>query len=189
MRAVVPSIALALLLAACGQGGGNQVTNGGEPESNLSTSTAPTQDLATLLGNQPRLVTLVKAAGMEKVLSGKEPYTILAPNDAALDALPAGTLDRLQKPEGRAELTALLRAHILPGTILAADLKRAVDSGNGKATLATMAGDPLTVTRDGDGYRITDASGKGARVLGTEQLARNGVIHPIDAVLPAPSGQ
>ena len=102
MRAVVPSIALALLLAACGQGGGNQVTNGGEPESNLSTSTAPTQDLAALLGNQPRLVTLVKAAGMEKALSGKEPYTILAPNDAALDALPAGTLDR--QPDGCRQL-------------------------------------------------------------------------------------
>jgi uncharacterized surface protein with fasciclin (FAS1) repeats len=186
MRRVLPFASLALLLAACGQQGGDgNAAPSAKAESNPSTATAvPKDDLASLLGTQPRLVGLIKAAGMEPILSGKEPYTLLAPTDQALDALPAGTLERLQSPAGKAELTGLLRHHILPGTILVADLARAVESGGGKATLATMAGDPLTVTKEGNAFRIGDSKSGGARLVGDEQPARNGVVHQIDAVLP-----
>jgi uncharacterized surface protein with fasciclin (FAS1) repeats len=179
----------ALLLAACGQGeAGNQAQGPAELETNLSASSgAPSQDLAALVSTNARLAQLVKAAGMERVLSGKEPYTLLAPTDAALNNLPAGSLDGLDRPERKAEITALLRAHILPGTILAADLARAVESGGGKATVATMAGQPLTITREGEGFRIATGGGRGALVTGTEQPARNGVIHQIDTVL-TPAG-
>lgn len=185
MRRLIATSVAALLLAACGQGdGGNNAAAAGEAETNLSAQAgAPSQDLAAVVGASPRLAGLVKAAGMEKVLSGKEPYTILAPTDAALDKLPAGSLDNLDQPEQKAKLTALLRAHILPGTILAADLTRAVENGKGKATIATMAGEPLTITRDGDAFRITDAAGQSARTTGSEQPARNGVVHSIDTVL------
>ncbi|WP_338502250.1 fasciclin domain-containing protein [Sphingomonas kaistensis] len=185
MRRLIATSVAALLLAACGQGdGGNNAAAAGESETNLSAQAgAPSQDLAAVVGASPRLAGLVKAAGMEKVLSGKEPYTILAPTDAALDKLPAGSLDNLDQPEQKAKLTALLRAHILPGTILAADLARAVENGKGKATIATMAGEPLTITRDGEAFRITDAAGQSARTTGSEQPARNGVVHSIDTVL------
>ncbi|WP_300973213.1 fasciclin domain-containing protein [Sphingomonas sp. LHG3406-1] len=184
MRALIGIAGVTLLLAACGQASDTNNVAVAEPESNLSTSAAvPGEDLAALLGSEPRLRSLIEAAGMRPVLSGKEPYTILAPSAAALDALPAGTLERLATPEQKAELTALLRAHILPGTILSADLARAVESGGGKATVATMAGEPLTVTRDGDAFRIARQGGSGARISGTEQPARNGVVHQIDAVL------
>lgn len=184
MRRVVATSLAALLLASCGQGdGGNNTAAVPEAESNLSAEGAPSQDLAGVLGSSPRLIQLVDAAGMKPVLSGKEPYTILAPTDAALDKLPAGAPDGLDQPQKKAEITALLRGHILPGTILTADLSRAVDNGKGKATIATMAGEPLTVTRDGQGFRITGVGGKEARITGTEQPARNGVVHQIDAVL------
>lgn len=184
MRAGLAVTALALLLGACSSGGEGNNAPVADAESNVSASDgAPSQDLAALLGAEPRLRSLIETAGMLPVLSGKEPYTILAPTDAALDALPAGTLDRLGRPEQKGELTALLRAHILPGTILAADLARAVESGGGKASVATMAGEPLTITRDGEAFRITGAGGASARVTGAEQPARNGVVHRIDAVL------
>ena len=175
----------AALLASCGQGGdANQSAANGEAESNLSAENgAPSQDLAALVAGSPRLVQLIKAAGMEPVLSGKEPYTILAPNDAALDKLPPATFEGLDRPERKAELVALLRAHILPGTILAADLQRAVESGNGTATVATMTGQPLTIRREGEAFRITTASGQSATIFGAEQPARNGVVHSIDTVL------
>jgi uncharacterized surface protein with fasciclin (FAS1) repeats len=175
----------ALLLASCGQeDGGNNAAGPAEAETNLSAQPdAPSQDLAALVGASPRLAQLVKAAGMEKVLSGKEPYTILAPSNAALDKLPAGTFDQLEQPPQKANITALLRAHILPGTILAADLTRAVANGKGKATIATMAGEPLTITREGQALKVTSADGQSARITGTEQPARNGVVHEIDSVL------
>lgn len=190
MRASVLTIgAAALLLAACGQGGAdNGSANAGQSESNLSAANAtPSSDLAGLVGASPRLARLFEAAGMTKVLSGKEPYTLLAPTDAALDALPAGTFEKLDQPEQKAKVTALLRAHILPGTILAADLTRAVESGKGKATVATMAGEPVTVTRDGEALKLTAAGGASARITGTEQPAKNGVVHQIDAVLAPPA--
>jgi uncharacterized surface protein with fasciclin (FAS1) repeats len=189
MRRLVATSIAALLLASCGQGdGSNNAAGVGEAETNLATqSGAPSQDLAGVVGATPRLAQLVTAAGMEKVLSGKAPYTILAPTDAALNKLPAGSLDNLDQPAQKAKLTALLRAHIVPGTILAADLARAVESGKGKATIATMAGEPLTVTRDGDALRVSDAAGQSARITGTEQPARNGVVHQIDTVLATAS--
>lgn len=185
MRRHVTIGVAALLIAACSDNdGGNQGASVGESETNLSAQQgAPSQDLAALVGANPRLAQLVKAAGMEKVLAGKEPYTILAPSDAALDKLPPATFQGLDQPQRKAELTALLRAHILPGTILAADLTRAVESGGGKATVATMTGDPLTITREGQSLRVTGTGGAGALVTGTEQPARNGVVHQIDTVL------
>jgi uncharacterized surface protein with fasciclin (FAS1) repeats len=185
MRSLLAPGLAALLLASCGQGeSGNQAQGSSEAETNVSVGPGgPSQDLAALVATNARLAQLVKATGMERVLSGKEPYTLLAPNDAALDKLPAGSFDGLDGPERKAELTALLRAHILPGTILTADLARAVESGGGKATVATMTGEPLTITRDGENFRIAGPGGRSALVTGTEQPARNGVVHQIDTVL------
>lgn len=189
MRRLIATGLAALLLASCGQGdSGNDAADAGEAETNLSTQAGvPSQDLAAVVGGTPRLARLIQAAGMEKVLSGREPYTLLAPTDAALDKLPAGSLDNLDQPEQKARVTALLRAHILPGTILAADLTRAVESGGGKATIATMAGERLTIASDGGAFRISNAAGQSAGITGTEQPARNGVVHAIDTVL-APAG-
>ena len=75
---------------------------------------------------------------------------MLVPTDAAFDKMPAGALDALMKPEARAELTGVLTYHILPGTILAADIGKAIDAGNGKAQLPTMGGGTLTATKDGE---------------------------------------
>jgi uncharacterized surface protein with fasciclin (FAS1) repeats len=188
MRRIAAAGITTLLLAACGQGEpANEGARAGKADSEASVATgAASQDLAAAIGANPRLGGLVAAAGMGPVLSGKAPYTVLAPNDAALDKLPAGSLEELGQPAQRATLTALLRGHILPGTILAADLARAVKSGNGKATIATMSGEPLSITREGEGLRVTSAGGGSARIVGTEQRARNGVVHQIDAVLPAP---
>lgn len=191
MRRAFPIGLAALLLASCGQGdGGNGVEGANDLESNLSTGPgAPSQDLAALVGANPRLDALVKAAGMQPLLAGKAPYTLLAPSDAALDRFDPGLAGRLDQPEQKAAVTALLRAHVLPGAILAADIARAVESGGGKASIATMAGEPLTITRDGSSYRITAAGGASARLVGTEQPARNGVVHQIDAVLARGASQ
>lgn len=188
MRQAIAISGFALLLAACGQGGdGNSAASNAGSGTNAAV-TAADGNLAAVLGAEPRFAALVQAAGMTPVLEGKAPYTILAPTASALDALPPGTLERLQQPAAKAELTALLRRHILPGTITAVDLARAVETAGGTAKLATMAGDPLTVGRTDGGFRITDAAGRSAQLVGTEQAASNGVVHRIDSVLPVAAG-
>ena len=108
---------------------------------------------------------------------------MLVPDDAAFGKLPAGTLDALSKPDSRAQLTGVLTYHILPGTILAADIAKAIDNGKGKAVLATMNGATLTATKDGDKIVLTDAAGTKAVIAGVEDKRSNGAVHQIDAVL------
>ena len=97
--------------------------------------------------------------------------------------MPAGALDALLKPESRAQLTGVLTYHILPGTILAADIAKAIDNGKGKAVLATMGGATLTATKDGDKIVLADAAGTKAIVTGADDRRSNGVVHRIDSVL------
>lgn len=184
-------------LAACGGGGesgngqaeaaGNGASVGESATGAKGAEGAKQSLLASLTGSSDyaTLAGAVKAAGLEKTFSGAQPYTIFAPTEAAFQALPAGTVDGLLKPEGKGQLTALLTGHVVPGTVTAEDLSRAVDRGKGKAQLATMAGATLTVTKAGEGLVVSDAAGGQARLVSQDGAASNGVIHGIDKVLAA----
>ena len=139
--------------------------------------------IASGLDQNGRFFTLAKAAGLDVTLAGPGPYTVFVPDDAAFGKLPAGTADGWSKPEGRAELTRTLTYHILPGTVLAEDIAKAVDNGKGKAPLATMGGETLTATKDGDRIVLTDAAGGKATITQADQTRANGVVHVTDAVL------
>src|SRR5690242_10198283 len=67
---------------------------------------------------QNTVVTALKAAGLVDTLKGPGPFTVFAPTDAAFAKLPAGTVENLLKPE----LTAILTYHVVPGTVMAADV-------------------------------------------------------------------
>lgn len=175
-KAIMLGVA-ALALTACNQ------TDQPKPTSEKAAEVAGDKTLATGLGDNAKFAAAVKAAGLEAVLAGPTPYTVLVPNDAAFAKLPAGAADALMKPEGRKELTAVLTNHILPGTMLAADIGKAIDAGGGTTKIKTLGGGDLTATRNGDKIVIADAAGTKANVSGTESVRSNGVIHQIDAIL------
>ncbi len=141
------------------------------------------QPLAEGIAADSKFGAALKSAGLDATLAGPGPYTVLAPNDAAFDKMPAGALDTLMKPEARADLTALLTYHILPGAILTEDIGKAIDAGQGKAVIATMGGGTLTATREGDAIVLSDAAGGKAAILQPDDKRSNGVIHQIDTVL------
>ena len=124
-----------------------------------------------------------KAAGLDATLAGPGPYTVIVPDDAAFAKLPEGEFDSWLKPESRNELTRVMTYHILPGTVLAADIGKAIDDGKGKAVLATMGGGTLTASREGDKIVLTDGDGHKATMAGTDETLANGVIHRVDGVL------
>lgn len=130
-------------------------------------------DTAVAAGSFNTLVTAVKAAGLVGTLKGKGPYTVFAPNDAAFAKLPPGTVESLLK--NKAKLAAILKYHVVPGSVKSAALA-------GKSIkVATVAGLPLNV--DGAmGVRVNDA-----RVIQPDIEASNGVIHVIDTVLIPPA--
>ena len=168
-----------LALAACGK----EAETGEAATTENAAEAAGEKTLAEGVDAGSKFGTALKAAGLDATLAGPGPYTVLAPDDAAFAKLPAGTLDTLLKPEGRADLTALLTYHILPGTILSADIGKAIDAGGGKTLLPTMGGATLTATKEGNAIVVTDAAGGKARIAGDEDKRSNGVIHRIDGVL------
>ncbi len=139
--------------------------------------------IAAGLDQNSRFIQAAKAAGLDATLAGPGPYTVFVPDDAAFDKLPGGTLDTLMKPESRTELTRVLTYHILPGTVLADDIGKAIDGGKGKAELATMGGGVLTATREGDKIVLTDGAGGKATIAKADETLANGVVHRTDTVL------
>jgi len=129
------------------------------------------------------LVAAVKAAGLVETLQSKGPFTVFAPVNKAFDALPAGTVDNLLKPENKAALTGVLTYHVVAGKLTSADLAKLIKEGNGTATLKTVAGGNLWVMMEGKKIAIKDESGNVAYVTIKDVNQSNGVIHVIDHVL------
>ena len=90
------------------------------------------------------LVAAVKAAGLVDALQGAGPFTVFAPVNAAFDALPAGTVETLLKPENKAMLTKILTAHVVSGHYTTAQMaNKARASKDGYFNMTTLSGDHL----------------------------------------------
>ncbi len=126
--------------------------------------------VASGAGSFKTLVTAVKAAGLVETLQGKGPFTVFAPTDEAFAKLPAGTVESLLKPENKEKLVAILTYHVVPGKVMAAEVKT--------MKAKTVNGQELSITVEG-GTVTVDA----AKVVKTDVAASNGVIHVIDTVV------
>jgi uncharacterized surface protein with fasciclin (FAS1) repeats len=155
------------------------VTVGGAPmyaEKNIIENAVNSKDHTTL-------VAAVQAAGLVDTLSGPGPFTVFAPVNAAFEALPAGTVDSLLKPDMKDTLTKVLTYHVVAGMYSAADLMQKAESMGGEVTLQTVEGAPITIRKEGDGLWVFDQSGKAARITIADVNQSNGVIHVVDKVL------
>lgn len=181
-RTIVFTGLAAFALAACNQ---DQAADGNAQATPEAATAAGDATIAEGLGgaDDKTFADIARNAGLDRTLAGPGPYTVLVPANAAFEKLPAGTLDTLQKPEARAQLTEVLTFHILPGAVLAEDIGKAIDNGGGKAQLATMGGGAITATREGTNIVLTDSAGTKAVVTGADDKRSNGVIHRVDSVL------
>jgi uncharacterized surface protein with fasciclin (FAS1) repeats len=129
------------------------------------------------------LVAAVKAAGLVETLSGPGPFTVLAPTNAAFDALPAGTVDNLLKPENKDTLSTILACHVIPAKALSTDIVSMVEADGGEHVVDTVGGCKLTLKAADGKVTVTDENGTVANVTIADVIQSNGVIHVIDAVL------
>ncbi len=137
----------------------------------------PTRNLvenASGASNLTTLVAAVTAADLGATLSGPGPFTVFAPPNSAFDMLPAGTVATLVMPANKARLTSILTYHVVPGRIMAADLR------DGQV-LTTVNGARLTVHRMGNTVMVGDAT-----ITQADVRASNGVAHVINKVLMPP---
>ena len=127
-------------------------------------------DTAESAGQFTTLVAALKKADLVDTLKGAGPYTVFAPTDEAFAKLPQGALESLLRDKEK--LTAVLTYHVVPGKVMAADVK--------PGSVKTVQGESLTIATENDDVMVNDA-----RVVNTDIAASNGVIHVIDtAVLP-----
>jgi uncharacterized surface protein with fasciclin (FAS1) repeats len=129
------------------------------------------------------LVAAVKAAGLVDTLSGKGPFTVFAPTNAAFAKLPAGTVDTLVRPENKGTLTSILTYHVIAGRMTSGAIAGKIRAGNGTATLTTVQGEKLSARMSGKALVLTDSKGGKSRVTIADVMQSNGVIHVVDTVL------
>lgn len=129
------------------------------------------------------LVAAVKAAGLVDTLEQPGPFTVFAPTNEAFAKLPAGAVNSLLQPDNKAKLVSVLTYHVVPGALTAAKLSEMVAKDGGRASLTTVQGEPLIVTRMGSHLNVTDSKGRVAKVTIANVMQSNGVIHVVDTVL------
>jgi len=183
-------LGIAAAIAACsGQKGNEAGTNAAAPATKGDAQRRTIGDALAATGDHSELVAALNAAGLAETLRGAGPYTLFAPTNAAFAAVPEDARGELMQPANRERLVRLLRLHIVPGTVTVQDMRAAIDRGEGgRAELATLSDETLTLARDGDAILIGDGAGGRARISGSEGVRANGVVHGVDAVLmPAAS--
>ncbi len=146
----------------------------------------PTKDIVDNAVNSKdhtTLVVAVKAAGLVETLKSDGPFTVFAPTNAAFDKLPAGTVATLVEPANKAMLTKILTYHVLSGRYSAADIVKAIKSGNGTAEFKTVSGGRIWAMMEGKNVVLKDEKGGKSTVTISDVFQKNGVIHVINTVI------
>lgn len=158
------------------------VTKAGCPLSALfgHCSTAETKsknivETAVAAGKFNTLIAAAKAAGLAETLQGEGPFTVFAPTDDAFAKLPKGTVENLLKPENKDKLAAILKYHVVLGSV---KLAKALEVGPAKTVLG-----PNVAIKFADG-RVKVGT---ATLVTADIEASNGTIHVIDSVLLPPA--
>lgn len=128
------------------------------------------------------LVAAVTAAGLAETLSGKGPFTVFAPTNAAFAKLPAGKVDSLLQPANRDKLRSVLTYHVVAGKYDANSIVNMINAQGGRAMLQTVQGEDLTFSLVNGKVAVRDKRGGTATVTAADLRQSNGIIHVTDAV-------
>lgn len=134
------------------------------PSKNIVENAAGSSDHTTL-------VAAVKAAGLAETLSGTGPFTVFAPTNEAFGKLPEGTVEKLLKPEMKADLTKVLTYHVVAGAYKSTDLKDGME-------LTTVEGKKIKLSQKDGSWWVNDA-----KITIPDVVSSNGVTYVIDGVL------
>jgi transforming growth factor-beta-induced protein len=142
---------------------------------------AHAEDVVGVAMSDPQFSTLVKAvkaAGLVDALKGAKNVTVFAPTNAAFAKIPKATLVSLMKPENKAKLAAILKYHVVPKKVMAAE----VVGMSAAANVPTLQGGTVKVSPK-------PPMVNNAKITKTDIAADNGVIHVIDTVLMPPASK
>ncbi|UDY36749.1 fasciclin domain-containing protein [Dermatobacter hominis] len=186
--------ALALFAGACSKSDeaaedkrAEGTTTTAKEQSSTTTTSAPADaedntvvDVIVADDDLSQVAGLITEAGLEEALSGGGPFTILAPTNQAMSAVPAATLANLeQDPQGA--LANVLKLHVISGNVTVDDL-----ADEGGQCVDTLGG-KVKITVEGEGDDATVSFGGATIEDGDPQTASNGTILKLDSVVTAPA--
>ncbi|MFD2909650.1 fasciclin domain-containing protein [Flavobacterium ardleyense] len=186
LKKISAFVLLGALMASCGEKKAEETTDMTDTttvEVEAPVAAQTIVDVAVANADFSTLVTAVKAADLVETLSSEGPFTVFAPNNAAFDKLPAGTVDGLLKPESIEKLKSVLTYHVVAGNFDAAAVVDAINKNNGKYSVTTVQGGTIVLSLKDGNVMLTDANGGTAMVILADVAASNGVIHAIDTVV------
>ena len=139
------------------------------------------KEAAAATGVLARMTEATKLAGLDDPEINVGPLTLLAPSDEAFDALPQGIREKLLAPENRALLTDLLLYHAIPGLY---PTERLLKAKVRNYTISAIDGSEIEINKRMKTGEIDIA---GAKIVRSDVIASDGIIHVIDKVLIPPS--
>jgi uncharacterized surface protein with fasciclin (FAS1) repeats len=176
MKIFVGAVVVALAVSFATAGCSSDSKRAASDAATTSTTAPARRGVAEAAAYDAQLSTFATAlnvSGLLSRVSANGPYTVFAPSNDAFVRLKHAKLTALLSRAGKQQLAKVLEAHIVMGAIR--DLKPGV--------LTTIGGEKLTVARTGDGFTLTDAAGRHARIQLPPLVATNGVVYRIDDVL------
>ncbi len=192
-QAVAALLGLTLTVAACGSqdGGGDPVKRIDPKSLEVAEASGEAEPDAILRVDEvvlrnPDLSTLaraIKAAGLAEALGADTPMTLFAPDNGAFDKIGVDALAELLLPANKERLATVLKYHVIPGRLTAADLRKRIGDSGGSVEIVTLQGERLNASVELDQIRLSDASGNVASIALPDLAASNGVVHGIDQVL------
>lgn len=192
-QAVAAVVGLSLAISACGSqdGGGDPVKRIDPKSLEVADAAAEAEPDAILRVDEvvlrnPDLSTLaraIKAADLAAALGADTPMTLFAPDNGAFDKIGVDALAELLLPANKDRLATVLKYHVIPGRLTAADLRKRIGEGGGSVEIVTLQGERLNASVELDQIRLSDASGNVASIALPDLAASNGVVHGIDQVL------
>jgi uncharacterized surface protein with fasciclin (FAS1) repeats len=175
-NSLIFSLALSILLPLTTLSAANVTTyppREEQPSTFMEKMTKTKENVLNYFKSDPSSSTIahtLQAAELSHLLNDKDPVTIFVPNNSALTSLPSETFKKIFQSEGRDEIRAIFKAHVVPQKITQADLKT--------MKVKAVSGDEIDIQVNGP-----DVTVNGAKVIRSEPLGDNGIIYVIDKVL------
>lgn len=173
-----PAAAGELTTGPCADTGQHAMAPSAAP---IPPQTMKLKDAAAATGQLARMMEATHLAGLDDPEVDVGPLTLLAPSDEAFNALPQEVRDKLLAPENRAVLTDLLLYHAIPGLY---PTERLLNARVRNYTIQAIDGSPVEIHKRRETGEIDIA---GARILRSDVMATDGIIHVIDRVLIPPA--
>ena len=132
-------------------------------------------DTAIYGGIFKTFISVIKAADLVDTLKRSGQFTVFAPTDEAFLKLPKGTIEFLMKPENKKLLKDFLKYHIIKARVTV----KKISSGTAKLKMLNKK-EATLISKDG---KVTINK---VKILKSDVMAKNGIIHIINGVLQLP---